>query len=283
MSQVLVNNEILDVKGTILLAPEGINGTISGKREDVHYVLDFLKNHDEIGEFIHKESFNDEHPFSKTRIRLKKEIVTIREDSANPNLSVGHYVEPDKWNALISDPETIVIDTRNDYEVELGTFTGAIDPKTKSFGEFPDYVDQELAEHKDKKIAMFCTGGIRCEKATAYLLENGFENVFHLQGGILNYLEKVPEKESTWEGECFVFDQRVTVDHKLQKGDYEICFACSEIVTKEEREEETFELGVSCPKCFDTVSDEKKKNARERQKQINLAKKRNRSHFGNQK
>lgn len=272
-----------NIKGTILLASEGINGTISGPTEGIDYVLNFLRQHEEIGDFDHKVSYNDSHPFTKLRIRLKNEIVTIRQEIADPTKKVGEYVDPSDWNALISDPDTIVVDTRNGYEVELGTFKNALDPKTDSFGEFPDYVDKELSAHKDKKIAMFCTGGIRCEKATSYLLENGFEKVYHLQGGILNYLEKIPDEESTWEGDCFVFDQRVTVTSNLEPGKYELCFACQEIVSEEDRASEKYEEGVSCPKCFDTISDEQRQRAKERQRQIEIAKSRNRSHFGDQR
>jgi len=272
-----------NIKGTILLASEGINGTISGPAEGIDYVLNYLRQHEEIGEFDHKVSYNDAHPFTKLRIRLKKEIVTIRQEIADPTKKVGQYVDPSDWNQLISDPDTIVVDTRNSYEVELGTFKNAVDPKTESFGEFPDYVDKELSAHKSKKIAMFCTGGIRCEKATSYLLENGFEEVYHLQGGILNYLEKIPDEESTWEGDCFVFDQRVTVNSSLEKGSYELCFACQEIVSIEDRSSDKYEEGVSCPKCIDTISDEQRQRAKERQRQIEIAKARNRSHFGDQK
>jgi len=272
-----------NIKGTILLASEGINGTISGSAEGIDYVLNFLRQQEEIGDFAHKVSYNDSHPFTKLRIRLKKEIVTIRKEIADPTKKVGEYVDPADWNQLISDPDTIVVDTRNSYEVELGTFKNALDPKTESFGEFPEYVDNHLADHKDKKIAMFCTGGIRCEKATSYLLENGFEKVYHLQGGILNYLEKIPDEESTWEGDCFVFDQRVTVNSSLEKGNYELCFACQEIVSEEDRDSVQYEEGVSCPKCFNTISDEQRQRAKERQRQIEIAKARNRSHFGDQK
>ena len=272
-----------NIKGTILLASEGINGTISGPAEGIDYVLNYLREHKEIGDFDHKVSYNDSHPFTKLRIRLKNEIVTIRQEIADPTKKVGEYVDPTDWNDLISDPDTIVVDTRNSYEVELGTFKNARDPQTDSFGEFPDYVDKELSSHKDKKIAMFCTGGIRCEKATSYLLENGFEKVYHLQGGILNYLEKIPNEESTWEGDCFVFDQRVTVNSNLERGAYELCFACQEIVSEEDRDSEKYEEGVSCPKCFDTISDEQRQRAKERQRQIQIARSRNRSHFGDQK
>ncbi len=272
-----------NIKGTILLANEGLNGTISGRREDVMYILDYLSEQEEIGPVTHKESFHDSHPFTKLRIRLKKEIVTIRAEEADPNRQVGNYVEPEDWNDLILDPETIVVDTRNDYEVALGTFKRAIDPRTKSFGEFPKYVDEKLSEFKDKKIAMFCTGGIRCEKATAYLLENGFDEVYHLHGGILNYLEKVPQEKSTWEGDCFVFDQRVTVDGNLEKGEYELCFACQEIVSADDRDTDKYEEGVSCPKCFENRGEKGRHRARERQRQIEIAKSRNRSHFGDQK
>ena len=271
------------IKGTILLAREGINGTIAGLPENIHKVLHFLRTDAKFeGKFAtleHKESFADEHPFYRMKVKLKKEIVTLGIE-VNPHDTVGTYVKPEDWNALIADPDVIVLDTRNDYEVHIGTFKGAVDPKTTTFREFPEYVANNLDKTKHKKVAMFCTGGIRCEKASSYMLEQGFDAVYHLQGGILKYLETVDEKDSLWQGECFVFDQRVAVKHGLEVGDYDQCYACRMPLSPEELKSQQYTPGISCPHCYDKTSEEKKAALTERQKQVILAKKRGEAHIG---
>ena len=275
---------IHQIKGTILLAAEGINGTIAGLPDNIHKVLHFLRTDAQFkGAFSnleHKESFSDEHPFYRMKVKLKKEIVTMGVPSVNPNNTVGTYVKPEDWNALISDPEVILLDTRNDYEVHIGTFKGALDPKTTTFREFPEYLANNLDKTKHKKVAMFCTGGIRCEKASSYMLEQGFDEVYHLQGGILKYLETVPEAESLWQGECFVFDQRVAVKHGLEVGEFDQCYACRMPLSSEERLHPHYTPGISCPHCYSTISEEKKKSLTERQKQVILAKQRGKAHIG---
>ena len=268
------------VKGTILLAHEGINSTMAGPEAGVEAVLAYLQGDPTIGELVVKRSWADECPFYRMKVRLKKEIVRLGMPEVNPNDQVGEYVAPEDWNALISDPDVVVVDTRNDYEYEIGTFKGALDPNTKTFREFPAYVEKELAGKKDKKIAMFCTGGIRCEKSTSYLLKEGFDKVYHLDGGILNYLEKVDPAESLWEGDCFVFDNRVAVDHALQKGDYEMCRACRHALTEEDLKSEKFVEGTSCPHCFDTLTEEQRTRAAERQRQVEISKALGRKHIG---
>lgn len=273
-----------NIKGTILLAHEGINGTIAGLPDDIHAILDYLRKDPTFeGKFFdleHKESFADEHPFYRMKVKLKKEIVTMGVPSVNPNNTVGTYVKPEDWNALISDPDVFLLDTRNDYEVHIGTFKGAIDPKTSTFREFPKYVAENLDKTKHKKVAMFCTGGIRCEKASSYMLEQGFDEVYHLQGGILKYLETVPEEQSLWQGECFVFDQRVAVKHGLEVGEYDQCYACRMPLSPKELESPHFTAGISCPHCYSSLTEEKKKSLTERQKQVILAKKRGETHIG---
>lgn len=268
------------VKGTLLLASEGINGTIAGTREGIDSVLDYLRAIPELAAFSHKESFDDEMPFYRMKVKLKKEIVTLGVEGIDPLQVVGTYVEPKDWNDLINDPDVVLIDTRNDYEIELGTFKGAVDPKTKSFREFPQYVAENMDPAKQKKVAMFCTGGIRCEKSTAFMKQQGFEEVYHLKGGILQYLEDVPKEETTWEGDCFVFDSRVSVDHDLKPGDYELCHGCREPITKADKSSEKFIDGVSCPRCYDTQTEEQRGRFMERQKQIRLAAERNEEHIG---
>ena len=263
------------VKGTLLLAEEGINGTISGKREAIDGFLTELKLDFRFTELDHKESFCDEDPFYRSNVKLKKEIVTIGVEGVDPKKQVGTYVEPADWNALIADPDVLLIDTRNDYEVALGTFEGAADPKTGSFGEFPKFVGANLDPAKHQKVAMFCTGGIRCEKASSYLHSQGFREVYHLKGGILKYLEEVPEHESKWQGECFVFDQRVAVGHGLVPTELEMCHGCRRSLGPDDKFSAHFEEGVSCPGCFAMLSEKSRASARERQKQIDLAKKRN--------
>lgn len=272
------------IKGTILLATEGINGTIAGLPENIQEILHFLRNdvifEGKFADLEHKESFADEHPFYRMKVKLKKEIVTLGVAGVSPTKQVGTYVKPEDWNALISDPDVILIDTRNDYEVDIGTFKGAIDPKTTTFREFPKYVANNLDKTKHKKVAMFCTGGIRCEKASSYMMAQGFEAVYHLQGGILKYLETVPEAESLWQGECFVFDQRVAVKHNLAVGEFDQCYACRHPLSPAEMQSAEYTPGISCPYCYNTISEEKKKSLTERQKQVILAKKRGAAHIG---
>lgn len=272
------------IKGTLLLAEEGINGTIAGLPDDILNILHYLRTDPLFGgkfaDLEHKESYADEHPFYRMKVKLKKEIVTLGVPGVSPTKKVGTYVKPEDWNALISDPEVVLIDTRNDYEVDIGTFKGAIDPKTTTFREFPEYVAQHFDKTKHKKVAMFCTGGIRCEKASSYMMDQGFEEVYHLQGGILKYLETIPEAESLWQGECFVFDQRVAVKHNLEVGDFDQCYACRYPLSPEEMNSDKYEPGVSCPHCYDTVSAEKRARLKERQKQIQLAKMRGKTHIG---
>ncbi|QJQ95514.1 MULTISPECIES: rhodanese-related sulfurtransferase [Halomonadaceae] len=266
------------VKGTLLLANEGINGTVAGTREGIDALLAWLKADPRLVDIDHKESLCDEPPFYRTKVKLKKEIVTIGVDGIDPNQRVGTYVEPSQWNDIISDPEVLVIDTRNDYEVAIGSFEGAIDPKTKSFREFPKYVREHYDPAKHKKVAMFCTGGIRCEKASSFMLGEGFEEVYHLKGGVLKYLEEVPEEQSLWRGECFVFDNRVTVRHDLSEGDFEQCHACRMPVSAEEMQSGRYQPGVSCPHCWDSLPEKTRAAARERQKQIELARQRGEPH-----
>lgn len=272
------------IKGTLLLAEEGINGTIAGMPNDVHHLLNFLRTDSlfkgRFADLEHKESFASEHPFYRMKVKLKKEIVTLGVPGVSPTKKVGSYVKPEDWNALISDPDVIVIDTRNDYEVDIGTFKGAIDPKTTTFREFPEYVAKHFDKTKHKKVAMFCTGGIRCEKASSFMLDQGFEEVFHLQGGILKYLETIPEEKSLWQGECFVFDQRVAVKHNLAVGDYDQCYACRHPLSPAEMASPQYQAGVSCPYCFGKVSEEKRASLIERQKQVQLAKQRGKTHIG---
>ncbi len=272
------------IKGTILLASEGINGTIAGLPDDIHAVLNYLRTDSAFdGHFAdleHKESFADEHPFYRMKVRLKKEIVTLGVPGVSPTKKVGTYVKPEDWNALISDPDVILIDTRNDYEVDIGTFKNAIDPKTTTFREFPEYVANNLDKTKHKKVAMFCTGGIRCEKASSYMMDQGFDEVYHLEGGILKYLETVPEAQSLWQGECFVFDQRVAVKHNLEVGEYDQCYACRHPLSPAEMQSPQYQAGISCPYCYDKVSADKRASLIERQKQVQLAKARGQAHIG---
>lgn len=268
-----------EVKGTLLLAREGINGTICGTQPQVDAVLAHLRNDSRLTDVDHKESPSDGQAFYRTKVKLKKEIVTMGVDWIDPKKTVGNYVEAKDWNALISDPEVLLIDTRNDYEFSVGTFAGAVNPKTDTFREFPEYVAKQLDKTRHKKVAMFCTGGIRCEKSTAYLKELGFDDVFHLKGGILKYLEEVPADESLWQGECFVFDQRVTVKHGLEQGTYDQCYACRMPITEAEKQSEHYEKGVSCPHCYDKISAQQRQRFSEREKQIQLANARGQAHI----
>jgi UPF0176 protein len=269
-----------NICGTLLLAHEGINGTIAGSRQSIDKILDFLRSYPPLKDLEHKESFADEAPFYRMKVRIKKEIVTIGLPEVNPNETVGTYLSPAEWNEVITDPDTLLIDTRNDYEVAIGTFKGAINPQTESFREFPAYVQNSFKKQKHRKIAMFCTGGIRCEKASAYMKQLGFEKVFHLKGGILKYLEEMPEEKSLWRGECFVFDQRVAVKHGLEIGSYELCPSCRHPINEEDKKSLKYIEGVTCHNCHDTLSAEKKAAAAERHKQMKLSAARGEKHLG---
>ena len=268
------------VRGTLLLADEGINGTVASSREGIDGLLQWLKQDPRLADISYKESYDTEMPFYRTKVKLKKEIVTMGIQGIDPREVVGTYVKPKDWNALISDPDVVLVDTRNDYEIEIGTFEGAVDPNTKTFREFPEWAENNLDKNKHKKVAMFCTGGIRCEKSTAYMKEQGFEEVYHLDGGILKYLEEVPEQESMWNGECYVFDNRITVNHQLEKGSYDQCHACRMPITEEQKQSEHYVEGISCPLCIDTMTDKQREGFAERQKQIKLAEQRGESHIG---
>ena len=281
---ILIACEKNNIKGTILLASEGINGTIAGLPDDIHHLLNYFRTDAvfkrRFADLEHKESFANEHPFYRMKVRLKKEIVTLGVVGVSPTNKVGTYVKPEDWNALISDPDVILVDTRNDYEVDIGTFKGALDPKTTTFREFPQYVANNLDKTKHKKVAMFCTGGIRCEKASSFMLDQGFEEVYHLQGGILKYLENIPEEQSLWDGECFVFDQRVAVKHGLEVGEFDQCYACRHPLSPGELESPKYTPGISCPYCYNTLSEAKRASLTERQKQVILAKQRGKAHIG---
>jgi UPF0176 protein len=272
--------EELDLLGSILLAEEGINGTVSGTDENVQSLFEYLRSDPRLKDLQCKQSRAGEQPFYRMKVRLKKEIVSLGVEGVDPNRVVGQYVAPQDWNDLISRDNVRLVDTRNHYEYHLGTFKGAEDPDTASFREFPEWVAKNLDPKKDREVAMFCTGGIRCEKATSYLLEQGFERVYHLEGGILNYLETVEKDESLWEGDCFVFDNRVTVDHDLAEGDFEVCPACRMPLTEEDRRSPLFELHVSCPRCHDRLTEKKREGLLERARQIELAAERGAHHLG---
>jgi len=272
--------EAQGVRGTILLAEEGINSTIAGPSDGLEKVLEYIQSDPAIGKLSVKYSEAPEIPFYRMKVRLKKEIVRLGRPDVNPNDQVGEYVDPEEWNDLISDPKVTLIDTRNDYEYDLGTFQGAANPHTKNFRDFPHYVDTELADKKDQPIAMFCTGGIRCEKSTSLLLKKGFKKVYHLNGGILNYLERVDPADSLWQGDCFVFDNRVTVNHQLEPGDFDMCHACRHAISEEDKLSPKYEEGISCPHCFDTLSPEQRERAAQRQKQIEISQKLHRKHIG---
>lgn len=275
--KVMTDNQVY---GTLLLASEGINGTISSTRAGIDAVLNWLSQQPGLENIDTKESFDKEIPFYRTKVKLKKEIVTMGVEGIDPRQVVGTYVKPQDWNDLISDPEVLVVDTRNDYEVEIGTFKNAVDPKTTSFREFPDWANKNIDRAKTKKIAMFCTGGIRCEKSTAYMKEQGFEEVYHLEGGILKYLEEVPKDQTLWQGECFVFDNRVAVDHDLKRGSYDQCHACRMPITEQEKNLDSYQEGLSCHHCYGILSEEQKQRFAQRQKQVQLAKARGEEHIG---
>ena len=268
------------IKGTLLLANEGINGTVAGSQAAIDSLLVWLKLQPGLDSIVHKLSFDEQMPFYRTKVKLKKEIVTMGVEGVDPLKVVGTYVKPRDWNKLISDPDVLLVDTRNEYEIQIGTFKNAVDPKTDTFREFPAYVKDNLDPAKHKKVAMFCTGGIRCEKSTAYLKEQGFDEVYHLEGGVLKYLEEVKQEESLWEGECFVFDNRVAVNHKLEKGQYDQCNACRMPITETEKASEAYVQGVSCPHCIDSISDKQRRRFEERERQMLLAAKRGEAHIG---
>lgn len=272
------------VKGILLLAKEGINGTIAGSEEGIERVLDHIRTFPGCADLEYKESRAASMPFLRTKVRLKREIVTMGQENIDPLACVGRYVEPKDWNALISDPDIILMDTRNDYEVAIGTFKGAIDPDIQTFRQFPEWFRQKReeieAQGRKAKIAMFCTGGIRCEKSTAFARMEGVDEVYHLKGGILKYLEVIPKEESLWDGECFVFDQRVSVGHGLLPGDYDLCHACRSPITAEDKASPEYEEGVSCPHCYGKRTEAQRQRYRERQHQAELARKRGTMHLG---
>lgn len=276
LNQMLKNN----IKGSLLLAREGINGTVAGTQPSIDRLLAWIRTDSRLQNIRCKFSYDEEMPFYRSRVKLKKEIVTMGIEDIDPNRSVGTHVKPSDWNALISDPEITLVDTRNTYESAIGSFKNATKANTESFREFPQYVRDKLDPITHRKIAMFCTGGIRCEKSTAYLKQLGFDEVYHLQGGILKYLEEVPESESLWQGECFVFDNRVSVDHALEKGSYDQCHACRLPITETDKQSRKYQQGVSCPACYDRNTDSQRKRYAEREKQVRLAKLRGESHIG---
>ncbi|MEP4052006.1 MAG: rhodanese-related sulfurtransferase [Litorimonas sp.] len=272
--------DLMGVKGTLLLAGEGLNGTIAGNTKSISEIIEFLRADPRLADVDVKYSTAEDMPFYRMKVRLKREIVTMGVEGVDPNKTVGTYVDPSDWNALITDPDTILIDTRNDYEVGIGTFQGAVNPNTKTFREFPNWVEANRDSINKPKVAMFCTGGIRCEKASSFMLENGFDDVYHLKGGILKYLETQPKRESLWEGDCFVFDQRVAVSHGLEESEYDQCFACRRPITEEEKHLPEYEKGVSCHHCHNEMTDDQKAAFAERQRQIQLAKSRGEIHIG---
>lgn len=272
--------ETHNVLGTIILATEGVNATIAGPKSGVEAILEFIRGDQRFTDMPHRECESQSNSFHRLRIIIRPEIVTLGDPSINPNDAVGEHVSPEDWNQLISDPDVLLIDTRNDYEVELGTFEGATNPNTETFGQWDNYVKNNLAEAKGKRVAMFCTGGIRCEKASAHLVKQGFEKVYHLQGGILNYLQQVKPEESLWEGECFVFDHRVSVVHGLKEGTCEICFGCRWPLKSEDLKSPKYEPGICCPRCADDLSLERRARLEERHRQVMLARFNNREHIG---
>ncbi len=276
LNQMLKNN----IKGTLLLAREGINGTVAGTQQSIDLLLDWIRADHRLHNVRCKFSYDDEMPFYRSRVKLKKEIVTMGIEGIDPNRSAGTQVRPADWNALISDPGVTLVDTRNTYESAIGSFKNAIKANTGSFRDFPQYARDKLDPTTHRKIAMFCTGGIRCEKSTAYLKQLGFDQVYHLQGGIIKYLEEVPESESLWQGECFVFDNRVSVNHALEKGSYDQCHACRLPITEADKQSQKYHQGVSCPACYDSKTDNQRSRYLEREKQVRLARLRGESHIG---
>jgi len=268
------------IKGTLLLAKEGINGTIAGTRAGIDNILKYLRSDARLVDLEHKESFTDSMPFYRMKVRLKKEIVTLGVEGVDPNKKVGTYVDPEDWNALIQDPNVVVLDTRNDYEYEIGTFERALNPNTQTFRQFPAFVEGTFSPEKTPRVAMFCTGGIRCEKASSYMLEKGFKEVYHLKGGILKYLETVPQEESLWKGECFVFDHRTAVKHGVEEGEHESCFGCRWPVLATDKASPKFKEGVHCPHCYDSLDEKKIQRATARHEQVLRAQREGRQHLG---
>lgn len=268
------------IKGTLLVAGEGINGTIAGSEEGIATLLAAIRRLPGCADVEPKYAEAAAMPFHRLKVRLKREIVTMGVDGIDPVADAGTYVAPAEWNALIDDPDTVVIDTRNGYEVAVGSFAGAVDPATDSFRDFPAWVDAHAGELAGKRLAMFCTGGIRCEKATALMKARGFDEVYHLDGGILRYLEEVPAAESRWQGECFVFDERVAVGHGLAPGSHALCRACRMPVSAADRASSLYEEGVSCPRCHDARDEEQRAGYAERHRQVRLAEARGGKHVG---
>jgi len=280
--QKLIRSRLIEAEmcGTVLLAPEGINGTVAGPESGTLEFFEWLQSQPGLSSLQVRESWCENPPFKRTKVKIKKEIVTLGAEGVDPVGQTGTYVSPDEWDALIEDPEVLLIDARNGYEVEVGRFKGAVSPDTATFRDFPDYVKQHLNPEQNPKIAMYCTGGIRCEKASAYLRQNGFREVFQLQGGILNYLETIPGDQSSWEGECFVFDDRTTVDENLAIGGYDQCHACRRPISESHKQSDKYTKGVSCPKCYDSKSDRDRLRYAERERQTHLSDLRGDVHIG---
>ena len=283
-NEIRIKFKELSIYGTILVGQEGINGTISASsKEKLSLALNFIQSKKGFNDLDIKWSSSQKNPFVRLKVKLKKEIVTIGDETIDPTETVGEYVEPKDWNNLIDHQDTIIIDTRNNYEYSIGTFRDSLNPKTTKFREFPKWINKQkftAKDKKNKKIAMFCTGGIRCEKASSLMKKQGFENVYHLKGGILKYFETIAKDESRWEGECFVFDDRVSVKHDLSEGTYDMCHGCRMPITSEDKESQRYIRGVACPNCFDKTSEKQKSRYMSRQKQVDLAKKRNQKHIG---
>ena len=269
-----------NIKGTILLAEEGINVAAAGTKKNIYELLNFLKTDNRFSDITHKESYSEEIPFHRMRVKLKKEIVSLGRPNINLSNRSGIRVDPKNWNILLADPDVVLVDARNDYEYQIGTFKNAISPKTTNFREFPAFIKEKLNTKKNKKIAIFCTGGIRCEKASSYMLSKGFENVYQLNGGILKYMDEIQMDKSLWEGECFVFDSRVAVDSELAEGNYEQCYACRRPLSEQDLLSNLYQKGISCPFCINETSDAQRASFRERQHQVELAEKRNEKHIG---
>ncbi|MEM9014291.1 MAG: rhodanese-related sulfurtransferase [Pseudomonadota bacterium] len=268
------------LRGTILLAFEGVNGTVAGSENEFALAINTLRALPGFSKLEYKISHAKDNPFYRLKIRLKKEIVAMGVADTDPTKAVGHYIEPEDWNQFVQDEDVVIVDTRNHYEVSIGTFEGAVDPQTESFREFPDWFRMFHQKYPNKKFAMFCTGGIRCEKATSFARAQGVDEVYHLKGGILKYLEKIPEKESLWRGECFVFDNRVSVTHGLDEGRYDMCHACRRPITADDKKSEAYDAGVSCPHCRDKTDARQRERFAERQKQISLSQLRGETHIG---
>ena len=268
------------IDGTFILASEGINATVAGPREGVEGLIAYLESDTRLSGAQYKLTYNEKSPFHRLKVKFKKELVPMGIDGVRPQRLSGQRVPPEQWNELISRPDVLLIDTRNDYENRVGTFRGAVNPETAHFREFPEYVRENLDPEEQKEVAMFCTGGIRCEKATSYLLRRGFKRVYQLEGGVLSYLERIPSEQSLWEGECFVFDDRTSVSHSLSRGTWSTCRNCRAPVSPEDRESEMFREGISCPHCHSKLTPERISSLEERQKQMRIARERNRKHLG---